>query len=224
MKTFKVLSVDFDFFQSPTLEEIRNYPDGIDLPTELTEITWAIHKKETENVKLAKTFYKQLLQILKKQSPDIPVLLANSHIHTYNFIAENSNNRPIELYNIDLHHDIINENPKLDCGNWVKHLLDNFKVSKFAWITRKLSVKIYGIEPERYNAMHIQFDFNEIKNMQFDAISIARSDNWTPPHLDIYFDNILSLCKSRFNNAVTEKCVMKPRTIQDINTKVSHID
>lgn len=229
---FRVLSVDFDFFQNVTKNQLRNYPDGIDLPTKTTEIIWSIkyaedkyrqEKDNVRNVKLYKTLYKQLLTILRKQNPEIPVLFANSHIHTYDFIAENHDNRKIELYNIDFHHDIINDNPKLDCGNWIKFLIDNYPVHKAYWITRKQSVKIYGFTQKEIEQMHISFDFSRIKDLKFDAVSICRSDTWTPPHLDCHFDEILKICQNHFENIRAEKNIMQPRTIHKIEIPDSNI-
>lgn len=41
-RRLKVLSVDFDYFQNVTVDTICNcYPDGIDLPTELSTIVWS---------------------------------------------------------------------------------------------------------------------------------------------------------------------------------------
>ena len=35
-----ILSIDFDYFQNVTKDKIHLYPDGIDLGTTLSEITW----------------------------------------------------------------------------------------------------------------------------------------------------------------------------------------
>lgn len=41
-RSLKVLSIDFDYFQNVNADTIRScYPDGIDLPTELSTIVWS---------------------------------------------------------------------------------------------------------------------------------------------------------------------------------------
>lgn len=215
---FRVLSVDFDFFQNVTAQQLSCYPDGIDRPTEQTEQIWnkiyenndATHIRK---VRLATTLYGKLIRILLKQNQNTPIMFANSHIHTYDFIKNNHNEKAVELYNIDFHHDILNDNPSLDCGNWIKFLMQSCRIEKFRWIARKKSVKMYGFTEDEIAKMHILFDFEQIKDMQFDAISICRSDPWTPPHLDWYFNHLLELSKSKFKNIKAEPAVTKPRRI-----------
>lgn len=219
---FRVLSIDFDFFPKVNKTQLSEYPKGIDLPTELSEIGWSTRNERMENIQIHKTFYKEIIRILKRQKKEIPVLFSNSHLNTYYFILKHYNNKKIELVNIDLHHDIVNDNKKTDCGNWIGHLCDfseEHQGINVLWIARKLSKKIYGISDEEAENFNMQFDFSPIRNIQFDAVSVARSDNWVPPHLDPYFDNLLKICENHFTDITAEACIMQPRkilTIKDI--------
>ena len=222
---FKVLSIDFDFFANVTQDELMCYPDGVDLPTELTELVWALHyasnRNILKNIDIDKNLYRELTYIINSQSISTPVLITNSHVHAFDFIEQHFDNKRIMLTNIDWHHDIINNNPEMDCGNWIKFLKEKYPDAILQWITRKASVDCYGLTDEEIKKMFIEFDFSSIEHTQFDAIFLCRSDSWTPPHLDKYFDNLIKNCFSAFFDAKIEKCVAQPRDMNEIETMIT---
>lgn len=224
---FKILSIDFDFFANVTQNELMCYPDGVDLPTEITELVWATHYATNgnilKNIDVDKDLYRELTYIINSQSINIPVLITNSHIHAFDFIEQHFDNKRIMLTNIDWHHDIINNNPEMDCGNWIKFLKEKYPDTILQWITRKASVDCYGITNEEIKKMFIEFDFNSIEHTQFDAIFLCRSDSWTPPHLDKYFDDLIKNCFSAFFDAKIEKCVMQPRDANKIKNMITDV-
>ena len=97
-RSLKVLSIDFDYFQNVDADTIRScYPDGIDLPTELSTIVWSGYyaNDRTRNKLSSVTILNDELNLLRKllTSKDnfrvsTPVLIANSHVHIYDFIHE----------------------------------------------------------------------------------------------------------------------------------------
>lgn len=222
----KVLSIDFDFFQEVDKETLNEYPDGCDLSTKLSEIVWGSRCAKSNpncekilSVQLAKSLYYQMLSILSKQSSDIPVLIAQSHVNIFDFlldIKDENPEQPLEIINVDLHHDLFNDNPDLDCGNWLKHIKDMYEDTIIHWIARPISMECYAIRDEDKLGKLVETDFSKIKDMQFDAIFICRSDPWLPPHLDKYFDRLVELCASQFNNVRAQNCVLKPRDISAI--------
>lgn len=88
----RILSIDFDYFQDVTREQLNLYPDGVDNPTALSEIVWAGHyatsAKELNAIGIMENELEFLEQLLLEQSSDVPVMVANSHKHIYNFICE----------------------------------------------------------------------------------------------------------------------------------------
>ena len=106
MLPFRILSIDFDYFQLASRETfINNYPDGLDLPTLLSTIVWGTHYSSNPNlikqVRINKTKLAQIIKILKFQRKDTPVLITQSHIDIYDFIHEKANNNKIKLINVD---------------------------------------------------------------------------------------------------------------------------
>lgn len=229
--TLRVLSIDFDFFQNVTKETICNcYPDGIDLPTEVTKIIWAAHYANPRNKTLLdkvtpdKENLKILKSILHKNKPYI-AMIQNSHIHCYDFILDYLYNKPnikgVELYNIDMHHDIFNRNPELDCGNWIGMLRDQILMShqqlKVTWIANKTSKDAYAIPQNLENI--IKYTLDCISDKEFDLVFLCRSDPWTPPHLDGEFAKLTTTVIKNATKYTIEHGITAPR----FDTEFNHV-
>lgn len=220
----KILSIDFDYFQDVTREQLELYPDGVDNPTALSEIVWAGHyassADELNAIGVMENELELLEQLLLEQSCDVPVMIANSHKHIYDFIREHDDKEPMELVNADMHHDIVNRNPDLDCGNWITHLCnrqkENEKGLDFSWLANPVSLNMFGLDDlfgENGRAEQLlKTSFSELKGQSFDLIYLCRSDTWTPPHLDKYFTELCDVIRSNFENITMEKGIDKPRT------------
>lgn len=226
MKKLRVLSIDFDFFQLVDKDTILTmYPDGLDLDTSLTEFTWMSYyspSNSVENkVKIDNEKLYELVEILNNQNKNIPVMIANSHKHIYDFILENKNNSNfLDLVNIDMHHDMFNDNPQVDCGNWVKHIINKFNDYSLEWIANDFSSEVYGLEED----FPISHDFNNIKDKDFDLIFICRSDTWLPPHLDVYFDMFYQTVIKMFGHIKVDTQIQKPRDIHKIKELANQME
>lgn len=217
----KVLSIDFDYFQRVTKEQLALYPDGIDHDTELSEIIWgaryAAHGSAIRKVGIMENELDRLERILLNMGRDSPVMIANSHIHIYDFIHEHQNcGEPLKLVNIDMHHDMMNDNPQMDCGNWVMHLareqMDAGNKIAFNWIANPISLDVYGLETDNIFGQLVLPSLDSIEGKKFDAVFLCRSDTWTPPHLDKYFTEVCGIIKDHFDNVRMELGIDKPRT------------
>ena len=221
----KILSIDFDFFQNVTTEDISSYPDGVDNTTAISEMVWAshyaMHGEHLNSIDIMHGEFDMLKDILKKQKTSIPVMVTNSHKHIYDFIYDHSNGTPVELVNVDMHHDIINSNSKLDCGNWISHLINNEKKNgkriKFTWLANPISFETYGIEDLFGFGGKMEHatkcSFSEIETDGFDIVFLCRSDPWTPPHLDKYFTELCEIIKGHFHEIWMERGIDKPRIL-----------
>lgn len=217
----KILSIDYDYFQQVSVDTMRKcYPDGIDLPTDVSNIVWASKYadprigKLIEKVALNEKELDLAIDILNNQSADIPVMVTNSHIHAFHFILDNVLNEfghknlsllegdTLELVNVDMHHDILNENERLDCGNWIGQLLKKFDPPfSWQWISNPVSDEMYGLSKKEDPqwCFPIETSLEKIKDEQFDAVFLCRSDNWSPPHLDYGFTMLGKIILNHFN-------------------------
>lgn len=223
-KTLNVLSIDFDFFQNVEEHVIReHYPDGCDLSTELSIFVWGSHyaNKHSEqairDITINKNRLNELFEILSNNAKNNPkILICNSHKHIYDFILENykdSKSTRLNLVNIDMHHDMFNDNDELDCGNWVNHITKALPNYQLTWIANPISLSAYNMDASEFHM--VKHDFESIKSTNFDLIFLCRSDIWTPPHLDEYFHNIVNYIAAIYDNVLIENQVSKPREFED---------
>lgn len=231
-RRLKVLSVDFDYFQNVTVDTIRNcYPDGIDLPTELSTIVWSGYyaNDRTRNKLNAVTVLNDELNLLRKllTSKDnfrvsTPVLIANSHAYIYDFIHEYMDKydaTDVNIVNIDMHHDFFNNHETLDCGNWLSHIYHDYpNHCNISWIANPVSNLCYEFD-QKLNGI-VQNSIRSIQDFKFDILFLCRSDNWLAPHLDCHFDNLVKLISLRFPNVCIEKSIQTPRDIQSITNNL----
>lgn len=227
-RRLKVLSIDFDYFQNVDVDTIRTcYPDGVDLPTELSTIVWSGYyaNDQTKNKLNSITILDDELKLLRKllTSKDnfmvsTPVLIANSHVHIYDFIHEymdKFNATDVNIVNIDMHHDFFNNNEKLDCGNWLSHIYDDYpNHCNVSWIANPISSICYDFNA-KLNSI-VKTSIQSIKDFKFDIIFLCRSDNWLAPHLDCYFNDLVKLISLRFPNVCIEQSVQTPRDMNHI--------
>lgn len=224
----KVLSIDWDYFQTASVRTMREcYPDGIDMPTAISEITWGSHyatdSERLGMVSVSVSEFEHLLSVLLRQDRNCPVMIANSHTYAYNFVKEHlSFNDKVQLTNIDLHHDLINDNDEIDCGNWIGKLIEEGYVDKgregLTWIHNPVSFSMYEIDPTdetEFGRLLSQLDggdtIESIGDEKYDLIFLARSDTWSPPHLDSHFCLLADFVKKHFTDIKIEGGVDKPR-------------
>lgn len=205
MEPLRVLSIDFDYFQKVDLNTLRTcYPDGIDRPTPEANKEWkkiyrdATKKKLLEKVTTDQKALQKVKTIVQNNFFEREAymkprkafgMIEQSHVKAYDFIQTYyapEVHSGIELYNIDMHPDMINKNSKIDCGNWIKHLILNNRTK-----TRNVTLKwIYNpVSAIAYKFNHEFDDFatenlSVLDNKFFNLIFLCRSDNWVPPHLD----------------------------------------
>ena len=199
------------------------------MPTNLSEIVWgskyAMYARELAKVILLYHEYDSLLELLSKQNRNCPVMIANSHSHIYGFIQSYLRGTA-QITNIDMHHDIINDNAELDCGNWISKLIKDKVIAKSSpkeynsirWIANPISLDTYGLsedlDPQMQKTLANLCQCKSIADIideKFDIIYLARSDNWSPPHLDTYFCELVEMIKERFFDIVVEREIDKPR-------------
>lgn len=216
MKRF--LSIDYDYFQTPSKEIIQGcYPDGIDLPTSTSNIVWGLKyaefDKQLRSVDLNWDEIEMAQQIFLNQKPDIPVMVAQSHINAYDFVFDHSKeNEKIVLVNVDMHHDYFNDNEELDCGNWIRKISEKIEDKlKWLWIANPVGLECYGFSKEDTEGIILK-TLADIKDKTFDGIFLCRSDQWSPPHLDYGFTELLYTLSEHFDNVLVQQGILKPRT------------
>ena len=217
----RVLSIDWDYFQDVTKKQIINYPDGNETLGELNNLVWAVRYSDMypnfdpREISINKKLYDEMMNIIKFQTKGTPARIAESHAQCYNFIKYEFNPGDIiELYNVDLHHDLFNDNEEeMNCGNWILYLMKSYEVY-LSWFNRSVSLEAYKLSKKNKDMRMYTDSLDEIKHTLFDAVFLCRSGAWIPPHLDPMFEKmgnvIASRCKTRF---VPDRDVLLPRSV-----------
>lgn len=218
---FRVLSIDFDYFQNATVQQLYCYPDGLDLPTSLSTYVWVSHysqartRETLEQVTADEKGLALLRKVLLKNSKtEKPVMIVQSHKLIYDFVMDNyelGDYDGLSLINVDMHPDYKNNNDReVDCGNWVSFLEKEFEGNfDFTWVANKVSEEMFPA-PEELKGRTTQ-SLDILKDKEFDAIFICRSDNWLPPHLDSHFDKLFNFCIEMFGRALVDGQITTPR-------------
>ena len=222
-KTFRVLSIDFDYFQNASEEALMEYPDGIDLQPSLSQQVWKGKYDFKPSADLIKTvtcktnemyFVENVFMNNCKQ--DIPVLACFSHEYIYGFIQEQfstSEAEKLEIVNVDFHADYYNDNVKYntqDCGNWCYFIKQEIPGTKITWIAPENHVELY--EEDSYIGIDkITTDLSILKQYNYDAVFLCRSDNWLPLHLDKHFQQFLHFFCGYFSQGKIQQIITEPR-------------
>ena len=224
-KPFRVLSIDFDYFQNVTEQTLSKYPDGCDMGTHISECVWASRyseKPELYGVSLPKEAFDLMCGIVMQQDRTCPAMIVNSHKHIYDFIKDciaDGEYDSLHIVNVDMHHDVCNDNETLDCGNWGIRLHEDILPTSIEWVYPPVAEKVFC------SYRHVLFDAEtfdtvvtethdsllDVQRQQFDAIFLCRSDMWLAPHLDKWFSVLAQVVLASFDNVCGEEQVLQPR-------------
>lgn len=216
--TLNILSIDFTFFQDVDVDTLKNqYPDSIDVSTLLSQIAWAArYQTDADKILSVKTNADKLHEIqdiLTKCRANIPVMVSRSHKDIYEFIHEGARVKKtskVDITNVDLHHDMFNDNYVIDCGNWLKFVAEDFDAN-ITWIANPVSKECYGLTGREFS--NIGIDLSIIEPEKVDAVFLCRSDAWLPPHLDPHFLELINVMRGHFRDIYIDKDVERPREI-----------
>lgn len=208
----RILSIDWDYFINATaVQRVLLFPDGgnENISYTLQDFIWNSHysspaSAELRNIGILAIEYNTIHNILRKfidkylysnvANPHREVLVTVSHRWIYDFIIKRTKkNEEFEVYNVDFHHDMYNlktKDQEVNCGNWVNCLFEKRHRMNYYWVAREDSErKVLGGEPVECKSI----DLKDLENLDFDYVFICRSDCWSPPHLDTYFETLWAL-------------------------------
>lgn len=215
-KQINLLSLDFDYFQQIDDKSVlAEYPDGNDLPHDVSEVIWNLHYMDKAayeklmSVRLNKKEFRLACNILQNQKKNTLNMIVYSHVHMYRFIERFRRQYPqtdIIVWNIDTHQDYKNGNLEPDCGNWAGMAIQDFYVT-VKWISNDLS-PYYVRHPELAS---FGTSLEIVKDQKFDGIFLCKSEPWYPPHLDDCFNTMVSIIRNHFDRTIIQEDITKIR-------------
>lgn len=203
MERIKVLSIDFDYFINASIGT-RNeiFPDGADeVPKEEMLSSWERMYHEYPITKFIDVIdeYNYVCKYLlhNKYKLGKTVFVADSHKAIQDVFKSIPFTTPLDVYNIDFHHDMYyfyTGDDNYNCSTWARRLLEERACVNYTWIRRKDSdTRVLGGEVECNHTTRLR---EALTFFDADYVFICMSPEWTPPHL-----------KSKFDEMV--KCTMK---------------
>lgn len=189
----KVLSIDFDYFIDTDLYT-RNmkFPDGVDEKSqEELERDWSYFYNEYPEISNIGVInqYRELKKAFEDNKITYDsVMVALSHKDIWTHVLSNKEDS-YEVTNIDFHHDnYISSGSKVDCANWVRHLMNDPKNS-IKWLCREDSERV---------SLEGEFPYfsatpnNLYLEGHYDDVFLCLSPEWTPPHLTPLYEDLVS--------------------------------
>ncbi len=183
----KILTIDFDIIMNPCID-IYNDSD-LTADEYLNKFNFLGHMAADLEL------YRELTNlIISFDSNKI------HYIYSHNEIVEELQNitEPIDLYNIDYHHDIIYnddinwKSPLKDYneGNWVKKLWDDKKIKSYTWLKdyKSSNPSSDSVEKKYLTNKHFVFSYNLDDLKDCDEVYISLSPEWVPDYYVHLYD------------------------------------
>lgn len=190
-----LLTIDWDFFIDASLEE-RTYT----FPR-IVDGEWCCIPDNTvwDTLKIKSKLFKQDLSniisaIFSMNSIFNTFYVSENHGEAYNVFKKCGGFKSVT--NIDFHHDMYLGTSHLCCDNWCTILKSKYNFDYY-WVKRPDSITTtFG---EEVNARVLCFDrvINNLKSGYYDVIHLCRSDLYSPPKFDQYFDYLMSTIKNK---------------------------
>ena len=238
-RPLNILSLDFDYFlkfENDDTSVLSEFPDGTEAFLQFNDAVWAIrlaYKEVEDKIKTVKCNEDELAKVsvfLNCCKADIPVMIANSHVHIHDFILSHAKpGQELRILNLDFHHDAYNISQELNCGNWVLKLKERtanpvtyqWVTSENGWNCAEVTIPSFIKESYRFKSFAEYLSWN--KDYKPDLIFLCRSDVWVPPHLDGYFDMLMRFVAAHFNNVIGEQRITKPRDLSEEIAKMREV-
>lgn len=189
-----ILSIDFDWIMEPSIEAYNYFTGEHTLgPALAWEKVFELIPNLNIDCDLEK--YKILYFLLKQVSKNIKsenIYVGFKHNEIYYFLEDIDPNEPINIYNIDHHHDIgypENDNTILNLGNWVDHINKDKNLVNYTWICNKNST---SCPSNNLTHFYRTSDINIVDKVKFDKIFICASWEWVPLKYQGLFEILIS--------------------------------
>ena len=134
---------------------------------------------------------------------------------------DDSNYDTINIDHLDMHHDIFSDNQdSLNCGNWLSFIKEEMNTN-VTWIANPISKEVYGLDGKEFDV--VRTDLKEIQNHTWNMIFLCRSDNWLPPHLDGYFEDLAGFLARIGGEYWVEEGILKSRWTKKYQNSIAEL-
>lgn len=195
-----ILSIDLDIIMSPCIELYND-----------SDETWEqkfIRHPHLRVLTLDAHLYYILVQYLLKIIPNIPlenIYFIAQHNQIVNYIKKDI---PTSIINIDHHHDWaylrkdieekITQKNQLNCGNWLKFLIDNsYDIKSYKWIhdgnAREAPLDSHSNILKNYQSTTLT-NLSDLPVENIDKVILCLSPEFIPPYYHNLFFSLMDIC------------------------------
>lgn len=171
----QIVTIDFDIIMGPSISIYNNW---VGYNNTVDDVMKDFSCLSLPNADLDK--YRILTNFIRSVDKD-KISFITRHREMEKFVSEF--NEPIELVNIDHHHDIdyfgVDTKEVLD-GNWVKYYFDQGKVDKYCWVNNVNSDPPADRLASEYPCEHFYFSQEVLDELHPDKLIICLSPEWVP--------------------------------------------
>lgn len=213
-----LLSIDWDYFFSmhSDAERMECFQSICteDYDKRAINFAWTASYARYEDKLKSIKIIPEIRVVLDSIPPSAVVYVCKSHRHAYEIFNRYVRRKDkVNLLNIDHHPDaykVFNRREKVHCGNWLGHFMaeHDVKGSVYRWLADEDASNLC---PENIQ-FYTDIEKTDIRSTPWNVVVIARSDIWTPPHLDEEFTNFFKpVLKNRKGKLITENGVWTSR-------------
>lgn len=194
----KIVTIDFDIVMAPSIDLYNNFSHS----------SWEERYERHPLLKLADADYimyhkitQYLLWVVPQMKKEDIHFIAN-HQSILNYI--NNKADPIDIINIDHHHDIMYAEglEKLTCGNWLAWIDKEFNLNSYLWVYDNNS---RFPKPKDEKDKYKKKNFLTYPDMDYkkysipDKLIICLSGEWVPPQYKHLFFVWFDICNQIHN-------------------------
>lgn len=203
---FKVLSIDFDYIMAPCIKLYNDMSQGDENPS----VIWNIIEHERGIEPFLQYDASSLMDIAKIIKSNIKngarLVPIKEHQEIVDWLKANDTHGPIDLTNIDFHHDVfyggdlslVTEMDQYNCGNWVYYLHTHNMLSAYTWVKAPQSDMLREDIDFKISKILRKSDLKTIP-FNFNVVFFCLSPQWVPYKFHHLYDLILELCKEDNN-------------------------
>lgn len=197
----KVITIDFDIIMEPSIDLYNNLTGS---PWEERYRRHPILKVSDANFAIYHQLTQYLLYVIPKMKKENIHFIAN-HQSVLNYLT--NTNEPIDVINIDHHHDIVYGEglDKLTCGNWVSWINKEYNLNSYLWVYDENSRFITNKDTEQVKFDYTQKCFHDYEHEIYkqysipDKLIICLSGEWIPPQYKPLFFVWFDICNQIHN-------------------------
>lgn len=198
----KILTIDLDIIMKPSIDFYNNLVPRNSWEELLKNPHMQLLRADMDIFSTITIWLQQQFKIKKADQ----FHFIKSHDDLNKILGQEKN---CDLINIDHHHDLGYSNRNIDvlnCGNWVKKLIENKQLNSYTWINNSNS-KIYENIQEindyiRYKVEDVETPYLFKSLTDIDKIVICLSPEWVPPYYQSLYWLWMKLYESHYREYV----------------------